>query len=652
MKELFGVTKAGVRHYGVPGKIYIYKGKRYIAYTPSWPFTRQLFPTPEGLMALGKYKKTYLVPENVYNSFREFSMRGNKIIAHINHAVGWWKTWAILSHFPTFNINNFVGDTMIMMLQAPEPHLLGKEIGSSEGYLVKLIRGENKDFSMYEKGLHGWMVKNNILEAGFVRTEVKGRMREIANPYKWFINKSWKLSAYREAWDRTIYASYLYREGVLGDKGSWLIKAHPQFDTKGLSESDALGKIARDLLVDYSAQSKAFRRYVRGFAFPFSTWYFNMSATFWRLHRWKIGKTLAILLAPYLFASYWNDRNKKQRELEQLLPDHMRDQLHFVLGEEPGGKIRVWRLQWPTDILIGTKIYGVATDQTNRVILGEKTIKEAAIDTIKGWGIREAKGIAFLIVPAMRYIKGLIDRRDPWDHSPLYPTDPSRMDPISKLSYQSLFMLKTFVPFMTHPIYSIQTGEPMDVTTKKILDTWAGKRLFGIYDLNKKAQVIFKDPETGKEIKIDWDDLQKMNYLQGEEQKQLARIENAWVDSGQLPSEFIKTDKYKKLVLEMYYDVWGEVIPELKETSLSEEELIAQVEIEFGERLANSLGWDAISSQRWLRVQLERAKTAEEKKKIGELYDQIRKERILDVLQMKSKTAREIYLLKLIMEKK
>ena len=154
MKELFGVTKAGVRHYGVPGKIYIYKGKRYIAYTPSWPFTRQLFPTPEGLMALGKYKKTYLVPENVYNSFREFSMRGNKIIAYINHAVGWWKTWAILSHFPTFNVNNFVGDTMIMMLQAPEPHLLGKEIGPSAGYLVKLIQGKNKDFSMYEKGFH------------------------------------------------------------------------------------------------------------------------------------------------------------------------------------------------------------------------------------------------------------------------------------------------------------------------------------------------------------------------------------------------------------------------------------------------------------------------------------------------------------------
>jgi len=71
---------------------------------------------------------------------------------------------------------------------------------------------------------------------------------------------------------------------------------------------------------------------------------------------------------------------------------------------------------------------------------------------------------------------------------------------------------------------------------------------------------------------------------------------------------------------------------------------LSEVATALGERLTNSLGEDVISAQRWFRVQLQRAKTDEEKEKLKEQYEMIRKIKLFEAIKRLPKTAREIYL--------
>ena len=76
----------------------------------------------------------------------------------------------------------------------------------------------------------------------------------------------------------------------------------------------------------------------------------------------------------------------------------------------------------------------------------------------------------------------------------------------------------------------------------------------------------------------------------------------------------------------------------------AEKMTVLDVAISLDERLANSLGEDITSAQKWLRVQMERAKTDAEKKKYGEMYQKIRKMKLIDSLKRLPKAERELYL--------
>ncbi len=332
-----------------PGRIYFVDGKRYRGFSPSMPFGRVLYPTDEGAMALGKYRKTYLIPEEIYNVFRSFSERGSAPVYHLNRAIGFWKSWAILSHFTSFNINNFVGDSWMAMMQSPNPAKLLKELPTAFSYLA----AKNPIGHLLE--LDKFIKENDIIEGTYIKGELP-KIRKSKNPLYYIMRKGQDFSQLRESIMRIADASYLLKEMKRGN-GPKLINHFNYMDIKKLPEREALGKVARDILVDYGWVSKTFNRFVRGFAFPFATWYFKGSALVWKYSAKHWGKALLAFLTLPVLASLFNDRNEKTRKMEGELPDFVQNRTHFIIGKNPDGSIKVLSLQLPQDDLIGTKIF-------------------------------------------------------------------------------------------------------------------------------------------------------------------------------------------------------------------------------------------------------------------------------------------------------
>jgi len=571
---------------------------------------------------LGRYRKTYLIPEEVYNSFRDFSERGSAIVFYTNRIVSYWKAMAILSHFTSFNINNMVGDTWMALSQSPAPQKVLSEITTALNYLI------NKNPSAYLKELDRFIKDNDIIEGTYIRAELP-KIRRASNPIAYILQKSQDFSQFRESIMRIANASYLLKEMKKGN-GPKLVKYYDYMGLKGLLELEALGKIARDILIDYSWTSKTFNRVIRGFAFPFGKWYFKGSETIWRFFRRHWGQALLAFLSIPIIAALWNDRDEKTKELEGELPEFMQDRIHFILGENPDGSVRVLAMQLPQDALIGTKIFSIAVNQANLVAIGKKTAKEAAIDTLKQWGIKEAKGIAYLTNFFVRFIQGLIQRRDPYDNSSIYSMDPAKMGTTQKLREQTLFFIKSTVPIISAYIKDYTLGKPLDLTTKNYMDKLVGLGALGINDIGKRDKIYFE----GKEV--EWEDVDKLKEIYGNELAILDKMESRWIASDLYPEEFIKTKEYKKTLEEMR-DMYIKYVPEFKDFPLED------IASGLGERLTNRLGNSTDSAKKWYQIKLERAKTDEEKKKLGEEYKILRQQNMIDAINASSKTAKDVF---------
>jgi len=631
--NLFGTTESGRIRTPRPGRIYDIGGKRYRAYTPDIPFSRAIYLTENGEAALGNYKNVALIPEEMYNLFRDFSQRGSRGIYLVNRATSLWKSMAILSHFPSFNINNFVGDTWIALIQHPDPLSFLKEIETSLKYLTGKL-----DFE-YAEQLDDFIKKHDIKQT-FTTTELI-LARKSRNPLYWLLNKSYKLSDFRESIMRVAYASSMLRAQQAGE-GEAMVAAHDWINTKGLSTGDALGKISREILTDYAAVSKPFRRYVSGGVAPFGTFYFKTSARIWKWFGKHPLKALLAFMALPIASTLYNNRRDDIQEMESKLPDYVRNRTHFVLGRNPDGTTRVLSLQLPQDVLIGTKIFSIVTDYSNRVIHGEMTPKEAAIETLKTWGIKEVEGVAYLMNPWIRFYQGLAseNRKDPYDKAPIYRRDVMTMDWDEKLIDRTLYFVKCSIPFLGATIQTYEKGLPVDIALKKYIDTLAGKGAIGIYDMNPKGEIVLE--VDGKKRSINWQTVGKMHLIESKEMKYLGNMEDDFVASGLSPLEFIKAEQAEKQFVKIY-NMWSKFDSRF-DKKVDKKIKTSFVKKSIPERISNRL-LDPSTLQKWYRVRLERAKTDEEKKVLAEQYQEIQKQSIIKAIKGMPRTAKELVIM-------
>jgi len=174
-------------------------------------------------------------------------------------------------------------------------------------------------------------------------------------------------------------------------------------------------------------------------------------------------------------------------------------------------------------------------------------------------------------------------------------------------------------------------GKPIDLVKKDIVDKFIGKGMLGIYDISPQDEIML---ENGKVMK--WDDYNKIKGISNQETFMLAEVENRWIDSGLTPIEFIKTKEFQNSMLD-FRNLWIRYVPGAKDLT------VADVAYLLGERLANSLGEDISSAQKWYNVQLKRATTPEEIEKLKIEYAKIRQQNLISSINKLSKTSREIY---------
>jgi hypothetical protein len=342
-------------------------------------------------------------------------------------------------------------------------------------------------------------------------------------------------------------------------------------------------------------------------------------------------------MALPIASAAFNNRNEKTRELESQLPDYTRNKVHFIYGENPDGTIRVHSLQLPQDVLIGTKIFSIVTDYGSRVINGEMEPREAALETLKTWGISEYEGAKYLLTPWIRMYAGLKTGKDPYDKAPVYRREYNRLTLDEKAKDISAFIIKTSVPFLGQTIQSYEKGLPQDVALRKLMDRLAGKGALGIYDINKKGQAVIEN-DKGEKITVDWSDIEKARKLATQEYKYLGQIEDAWVATDLEMEDFIKSDMFNEPLSNIYdqyakrMDIPKDIEPENKAR------IVAKL---LGERLTNRITLPR-TKQKKLQVQLARAKTDEDKRKLAEEYKNAQIERLDEIIKQLPKTAREI----------
>jgi hypothetical protein len=642
-KKLFGADKAGRTLPPKPGRIYEIGGVRHRGYTPDIPFSRQLFPTEDGLMALGRYKNVSLIPEQIYNLFKEFSERGSRPIYLINRITSIWKSMAILSHFPSFNVNNMVGDTWMAASQHPAPLSLFAEYPTAIQYLTG--KGSGPEF---EK-LHKFIIDNDVLTGTFAASEM-AQMRTSKNPLAWLLEKTQEFSNFREGINRVSYASSLLK-AVERNEAKDMIKAHDWINTDGLDTNAALGKISREVLVDYGAVSKTFRKFIRGGIAPFATWYVKGSRLMWSWARKHWGKALAVFMAPPVVAAIYNHRRDDIIEMEKQLPDYVRNRTHFVLGENPDGTVRVWSFQFPQDALIGTKIFSILGDYGNRVYNGEMSAEDAALLALRNWGIKEAKGIVYLTAPLIRYINGRMssDHKDPYDGAPIYMTDPARMTWWDRTKDESLFFLKTMTPFLSASIADYEKGLPTDVSLKKLLDHFAGKGALGIYDVNKKGNLVIE--RNGEKYEFDYDTVSQIHYIAAKEERYLDKVERAFVAGGLPPDKFADTSLCYNQLFDIY-DLWGRFEPNMaKQQFASDTEKAHAIMKVLGTRFVNRLT-DLSVIRRWYNVKSARADTDAEKIALRKELEMVQSLQMLDTIKRLPVTARTLAIESVLQESK
>jgi len=465
-----------------------------------------------------KNKPFYVVPKEIADTLNNFYPPSLGGIRLLNKATAIWKTAAIFWNYPSFTLNNIIGDTFIVLVQHPEPWELSHDISVAIRYLFSQ-EARNTDL----KELRDFIIDEAVLDGLMITSE---NLYSATSPIEVF-KKLNKLSMYRESLLRIAMANYCLRKLKEG-KASFVREHLGHLDIPELNDRDAMGHIARSILVDYQRWSPIFKRYVRGLAVPFGTFYFGWTNIWWKFQFSKKDwwKALAGGFLPYIIATLWNYSSKERRKIEAKLPRDKAYDLHFILSTkpEPDGTYRIWDPQNPVALVFGGSIYGASTKAVARVTFEGISIKKASNEFLKQIFGEEKRRIVFLATPAWRFIKGLVDRRDPYDRAPIYPRRKEDLTTIEEIYYNFLYFAKTFSPPFANSIRYYVRGMPLRATTKKLFSHWSIKRVLGIYNINLATGFltsIFTEEELErlskkeKDIfeKLSWDTVREINNL-------------------------------------------------------------------------------------------------------------------------------------------
>jgi len=462
-------------------------------------------------VALGAYRKVYVLPEEVYNRFMHFKdpTGNNPLTYNLMLATRTWKRMTLdLAGLP-YQFGNIFGDFLNFAKTSVQA---SREIP----YTVKIIGSflspkQATKLTEFDQEFVQFLKDKDVVESGFINSYM-------LNPKMGKSPLSWieEASNRREQLLRVAMASYQYKRVLAG-----LPLKPKDIDISGIDQMSGAAKIAREFSVDYSKSPIKFRKYISGLAAPFARFFLDNAKNWGRYARYN--PIDLMVKFGLLYVALWAYNNTGDRkEIEENLPNYYRQQTHLILkgidinNDGINERAIVWSMNTPIDLaaswIAGNKI----GDKITMVRAGRMTPLEATKAQFVDMGLAVPENVNSLLNPMFQFFQGIATNKDPYSGRAIVP-DKLANTPEAKKLIAEYLLEKMALPLAQYNS-SVRKGDYQEnpfltVLLKGPLDF---KRAIGIREVNL----------VGNEYKSQQDEL---NRAEGKRNQALYNIENYFV---------------------------------------------------------------------------------------------------------------------------
>ena len=426
----------------------------------------------------GKYK-TYLLPIEVADRLTEFKGANRSIWARafVPYMSLWKRVTLDFAGIP-FQFMNLMGDDINLYFE--DIPALFKQVQSAR----MLWTGGREKGSRYTGEFKGKTEREIMKMAMDARTIASSalwfeahQMSPYDDPELSHLTKSkgkisrWLLpfpgakiiergSAFRESIPRL--AKFL-KDAERVDRGEKVVVKSTSIE--GLTPIEAMGKASRNFTVDYGAVAPMFKDEVRGWMFPFATFYLKNFSNYKHRTRHHLVETVTKAGVPLGALMLWN--YTMFPEVEDDLPEWWLYMPHLNTGyKTEDGKDIVIAFSTPVEMAAAMIGLDRLPERIRQVSKGNITYKEAAegqlTDTLLGF----PRTMIDLVNPFAKAMQGVASNKDPWSGRQIVPDalwgDRSEIWPQTKAGQELMaeFIMRTILSPYAQYVRTSRLQEP------------------------------------------------------------------------------------------------------------------------------------------------------------------------------------------------
>lgn len=343
--------------------------------------------------------ENYMLDERIVNNLDQFLLIPNQSpLLRIGRGfTNWWKRITLDFAGLPFHFTNFLGDTLALYRDDPFALVDVKNITKSAKMLLrdksKLTKDEQdlldlaRDERIFQSGM-----TYGLLGRAFPKQPVPNRFTPVAVKWLYWTNPfniMESVSTTRESLPRMvkflrdvdqIHKNKLVRTKLFNDSQLQNMK------NSGMTDEEIAGIVNRDGFIDYGKLSPFARNELSGFLFPFFTFYHQNFKNWAKYIVKKPGDFALKFGLPASLMMLWN--NVKFKEVEENLPDYIRDVPHFITGwTNENGQPFVLKFNTPMtaaeQFVALNKVPRQLIDSTVGDKNWEETVSTQTMDTLK-----------------------------------------------------------------------------------------------------------------------------------------------------------------------------------------------------------------------------------------------------------------------------